>query len=68
MSYMLGHPDISGFTPFAERLCSKGSIGVEMLIEHLNAYFDQLIGLVEMHGGDILKFAGDFIFIYLTSS
>eukprot|EP00002_Diphylleia_rotans_P020458 TRINITY_DN3969_c0_g2_i1.p1 TRINITY_DN3969_c0_g2~~TRINITY_DN3969_c0_g2_i1.p1 ORF type:complete len:2015 (-),score=364.82 TRINITY_DN3969_c0_g2_i1:559-6603(-) len=55
--------DISGFTPFAERLCSKGAIGVEILTEHLNAYFDQLIGLVEVHGGDILKFAGDAVLV-----
>lgn len=51
--------DISGFTTLTERLAQKGSIGVEELTTHLNAYFGQLIELIIAHNGDIVKFAGD---------
>lgn len=51
--------DISGFTALTERLAQKGSIGVEELTTHLNAYFGQLIELIIAHKGDIINFAGD---------
>ena len=51
--------DISGFTALTERLAQKGSIGVEELTTHLNAYFGQLIELIIAHQGDIINFAGD---------
>ncbi|MEG4940396.1 adenylate/guanylate cyclase domain-containing protein [Microcoleus sp. F4-D5] len=51
--------DISGFTALTERLAQKGSIGVEELTTHLNAYFGQLIELIIAHKGDVVKFAGD---------
>ena len=51
--------DISGFTPLAERLTRKGAAGAERLTEILNDYFSRLIDLVDQHGGDVLKFAGD---------
>ena len=51
--------DISGFTALTERLAQKGTIGVEELTTHLNAYFGQLIELIIAHKGDIFKFAGD---------
>ncbi len=50
--------DISGFTRLAETLAQHPS-GEEALSNILNAYFGQLIGLVEAHGGDVIKFAGD---------
>lgn len=51
--------DISGFTALTERLAQKGPVGAEELTQILNAYFGQLIDLVQVHGGDIVKFAGD---------
>ncbi|MBL8057878.1 MAG: AAA family ATPase [Anaerolineales bacterium] len=51
--------DVSGFTPLAERLSSRGPQGVEELSRLLNTYFGQLIDLIADHGGDIVKFAGD---------
>lgn len=51
--------DISGFTPLTQRLAAEGSQGAEKLTRILNGYFSRLIELVDRHGGDILKFAGD---------
>jgi len=51
--------DISGFTPLTESLVQQGPEGVERLSEILNRYFGELIGLVQGHGGDVVKFAGD---------
>ncbi|HYF61215.1 MAG TPA: adenylate/guanylate cyclase domain-containing protein, partial [Herpetosiphonaceae bacterium] len=51
--------DISGFTALAEQLTLRGPAGAEELSQLLNAYFGQLIDLVGIHGGDIVKFAGD---------
>ena len=51
--------DITGFTPLTESLVREGPDGVERLTEILNSYFGQLIDLVQGHGGDIVKFAGD---------
>ncbi len=51
--------DISGFTPLTERFARRGPAGAEELSRLLNAYFDQLIDLITIHGGDIIKFAGD---------
>lgn len=63
--------DISGFTPLTEKMCKMGLEGIEKMSLHLNAFFDNLIGenvscftsdllvLIESHGGDVIKFAGD---------
>lgn len=50
--------DISGFTRLAETL-SQHPAGEEVLSNILNSYFGHLIELVEAHGGDVIKFAGD---------
>jgi class 3 adenylate cyclase/tetratricopeptide (TPR) repeat protein len=50
--------DISGFTRLAEALAQHPS-GEEALSRILNAYFGPLIALVDAHGGDVIKFAGD---------
>lgn len=50
--------DISGFTRLAETL-SQHPAGEEVLSHILNSYFGHLISLVEAHGGDVIKFAGD---------
>src|SRR5688572_13965978 len=51
--------DISGFTALAERLAQRGPAGAEELTRLLNDYFGQLIDLVDAHGGEVVKFAGD---------
>ena len=51
--------DVSGFTPLAERLASRGAVGAEDLTRILNAYFGQLVAVIAAHGGEVEKFAGD---------
>ncbi len=51
--------DIAGFTTLTERMDEAGPAGVEELSRLLNAYFTDLIDLVEAHGGLVMKFAGD---------
>src|SRR5262245_21323033 len=51
--------DISGFTPLTERLAQEGPEGAEKLSRILNVYFDALIELISLYGGEIVRFAGD---------
>jgi class 3 adenylate cyclase/tetratricopeptide (TPR) repeat protein len=51
--------DISGFTALTERLAQRGPAGVEELTRLLNISFGQILDLIETHGGDVVKFAGD---------
>jgi class 3 adenylate cyclase/tetratricopeptide (TPR) repeat protein len=51
--------DISGFTALAERMAQRGPIGAEELTRSLDTVFDLLIDVVDMYGGEVLKFAGD---------
>lgn len=46
-----------GFTALATKL------EVEELRIHINAYFDRIIGIIEKHHGQVLKFAGDALFV-----
>ena len=56
--------DISGFTALSEKLASQGAQGVEELTQVLNAYFGRLIDIIDDHGGDVIKFAGDALLAY----
>jgi class 3 adenylate cyclase len=49
--------DISGFTALSRRL------HVESLKIHINAYFTLMLDVVDKHDGDVVKFAGDALFI-----
>lgn len=60
--------DISGFTSLTERLVSLGARGFEQLASHLNRYFSCMISIIDSHGGDIVKFAGDALFIIWPTS
>ena len=51
--------DISGFTALTERLAQQGLAGVEQISGLLNGYFGRLIDIIQDHGGDVIKFAGD---------
>eukprot|EP01038_Epipyxis_sp_PR26KG_P008483 gene8483-11467_t len=49
--------DISGFTALSLRL------SVDELKRHINDYFTTMLDIVDKHGGDVFKFAGDAIYI-----
>src|SRR5262245_31747353 len=51
--------DIAGFTALTERLAQRGPEGAEELTVVLNTYFGTLVDLINIHGGDVVKFAGD---------
>jgi class 3 adenylate cyclase len=53
--------DISGFTPLTEAYTRRGPEGVELLTRTLNDFFGRVIRIIQFHGGDIVKFAGDAI-------
>src|SRR5262245_65657897 len=58
--------DILGFTPLTEKLAESGRSGAERLSSILNGYFTRLIDVVEQHGGDVIKFAGDALLALWT--
>ena len=49
--------DISGFTILSQRL------PVDALRLHINAYFKKILDIIFKYGGDVVKFAGDALFI-----
>eukprot|EP01038_Epipyxis_sp_PR26KG_P013098 gene13098-17555_t len=49
--------DISGFTALSQKL------NVDDLKTHINDYFKKIIGLIEKYGGEVIKFAGDALFV-----
>lgn len=51
--------DVSGFTTLAERLAARGPDGVEALSRLVNRWFGAMVDVIEAHGGDIIRFAGD---------
>eukprot|EP00002_Diphylleia_rotans_P030805 TRINITY_DN6370_c0_g1_i7.p1 TRINITY_DN6370_c0_g1~~TRINITY_DN6370_c0_g1_i7.p1 ORF type:complete len:1413 (+),score=235.95 TRINITY_DN6370_c0_g1_i7:176-4414(+) len=53
--------DISGFTKLSEILGKQGPFGLEQLTKHLNSYFGSIIEVIDEHGGDVIKIAGDAI-------
>jgi class 3 adenylate cyclase len=40
-----------------------GKIGAELLSKHLNEYFGMVIEQIHEHGGDLIKIAGDALFV-----
>jgi class 3 adenylate cyclase/tetratricopeptide (TPR) repeat protein len=60
--------DISGFTPLTERLAQRGPAGAEELSELLNTHFGQLIALIAVHGGDVVRFVGDALIALWTTT
>jgi class 3 adenylate cyclase len=51
--------DLSGFSTLAESFCLRGPRGAEDLRNVLNYFCGHLVDLVESHGGELFRFAGD---------
>ncbi|HYO51324.1 AAA family ATPase [Archangium sp.] len=51
--------DLTGFTALAEALEHSGPSGAERLRGILDTFFSRLIDTILVHGGDVLRFAGD---------
>eukprot|EP01038_Epipyxis_sp_PR26KG_P009538 gene9538-12846_t len=49
--------DISGFTVLSQRL------QIDDLKTHINAYFKKILDIIEKYDGEVLKFAGDALFV-----
>ena len=49
--------DISGFTALSTRL------DIESLTTHINDYFKDMLAIIENFGGDVVKFAGDAMYV-----
>jgi class 3 adenylate cyclase/tetratricopeptide (TPR) repeat protein len=56
--------DIQGFTSHVERLAALGPEGLDVLAAGVNAYFSDLVALINEHGGDVLHVAGDAFFCW----
>lgn len=57
--------DISGFTTLSEQLAATGREGTEQLIATLSRIFTVLLPATD-DGGDVIKFAGDALFVLFT--
>eukprot|EP00736_Rhodelphis_marinus_P001270 Rmarinus@m.6390 len=55
--------DMSGFTAITERMDTLGVRGMEEMNNYLNLLFTPMISIIEEHGGDVLKFAGDALLV-----
>jgi len=55
--------DLSGFTALTEDLARRGPAGAEELSRTLSVVFGRLTDLVAVHGGDVVKFAGDALLV-----
>jgi class 3 adenylate cyclase/tetratricopeptide (TPR) repeat protein len=55
--------DVSGFTSLTEHLAQYGSRGAEELTRVMNHYFDRMIDLLAVEGGEVVKFGGDALFV-----
>ena len=57
--------DISGFTTLSEQLAAAGREGTEQLIATLSRIFTVLLPVTD-DGGDVVKFAGDALFVLFS--
>jgi class 3 adenylate cyclase len=57
--------DISGFTALSEKLSKEygSEEGSVELNRAINAFFQKMIGVITKHDGDVIKFAGDAMFV-----
>lgn len=54
--------DVTGSAALATSLSSRGTRAAEATMDVLNDYFEAVLGAIQSHGGDALKFAGDAVF------
>ncbi len=61
--------DMQNFTRLAESLAQEDpENGVKRLANYLDIYIGKLVDIINDHGGDIIKFAGDAVFAIWESS
>ncbi|MBN1935041.1 MAG: tetratricopeptide repeat protein [Anaerolineae bacterium] len=51
--------DISGFTALSEQLSKRGRAGAEEITAIVNAYFTDMVSILQQNGGLLIKFGGD---------
>ncbi|KAJ3115032.1 hypothetical protein HK098_007081, partial [Nowakowskiella sp. JEL0407] len=56
--------DVSGYSKLSSSLAELGPIGAELLGKTMKGYLDKIIHIILLHGGDIVKFAGDAVVFY----
>lgn len=60
--------DLAGFTSLTETLASIGKEGAEELTKILNSFFERMIDIILQNGGDVIRFGGDAMTIFVPSS
>jgi adenylate cyclase len=60
--------DLAGFTQLTDSLASIGKEGAEELTRILNDFFSAMIRIVHQDGGDVIRFGGDAMTIYMPST
>jgi len=55
--------DVAGFTQLTEELARRGTVGAEEMAGILNETFGSLLATCVAHGGEVVDFAGDAIFV-----
>ncbi len=55
--------DVAGFTQLTEELARLGAVGAEKMAGILNETFGPLLATCVAHGGEVVDFAGDAIFV-----
>lgn len=57
--------DLAGFTKLTDSLASIGKEGAEELTRILNEFFSSMIRIVHEDGGDVIRFGGDAMTIFI---
>ena len=57
--------DLAGFTKLTDSLASIGKEGAEELTRILNEFFSSMIRIVHEDGGDVIRFGGDAMTIFM---
>ncbi len=60
--------DVSGFTAMSEQLSELGKEGAEEITLLVNDFFERMVGISRMHGGDLIKFGGDALILLFSGS
>jgi class 3 adenylate cyclase/tetratricopeptide (TPR) repeat protein len=60
------HCDITGFTAMSEALAQEGNEGAELMTDVLNRFFERMLAIAELWGGEQLKFGGDAMLLFFA--